>query len=204
MKFNTNNIIFFIVLVVAIGVCNIERQNGKQYSDALTAMQDTSNHYKHAYKVGNELIDNLKEDNETLKKQLKDYKNVTNITTIKTVTKIDTIFIPYSDTIPCVFTTTVDVNDTYYKINATVSNEGLGINLIKFPNESSIIVGDKKIKGFLGITKGTEYSISVEHTNPYMFTTGISHYTITTKKKWYQTTPFLIGAGFIGGVLIAK
>jgi len=204
MKINTNYIVLFIVLIVAVGVCNIERQNGIQYARNLTAMSDTTNHYKHAYKVGNDVINGLKKDNDKLKEQLKEYKNVNNITTITTVTKIDTIFIPYNDTIPCVFTTNVDINNPFYKINATVSNQGLGINVIKFPNESSIIVGDKKVKGFLGITKGTEYSISVEHSNPYMFTTNLQHYTVTKKKRWYETTPFLIGTGLITGILIAK
>lgn len=204
MKFNTNTMLFFIVLIVSVGMCNIERQNGVQYAHNLAAMQDTASHYRHAYKVNSDMIDNLRKDNEALNEKLKEFRDVTNITTIKTVTKIDTIFIPYSDTIPYEFSTDINIVDRWYGISATVSNKGLGINSIRFPNESSVIIGDKKVRGFLGITKGTEYTIDVVHSNPYMNTTGLSHYTIVKKKKWYETTPFLIGTGLITGVLIAK
>ena len=204
MKVNISLVVMFFIMVTSLAMCNIERRGALESSRNLSSMADTTNHYRHAYKVSNDVINGLEEDNESLKKQLKDYKNVNNITTVTTVTKIDTIFMAYNDTIPCVFTTDVDINNTFYQINATVSNEGLGINLIKFPNETSIVVGDKKIRGFLGITKGTEYAIGVTHTNPYMKTVNLQHYTITKKKRWYETTPFLVGAGLITGILIAK
>ena len=204
MKFNTNIIVLLIVLATTIGVCNIERNAASQYAQNLTAMADTTNHYRHAYKINKDYIHELKRDNKELKKTLKDYKNVDNITTITTVTKLDTIYIPFSDTLDFIFNTSASVSHKFYSINASVSNEGLRINKISFPNETSIVVGDKKIKGFLGITKGTEYSIGVTHSNPYMKTVNLQHYTVTKKKRWYETTPFLIGTGLITGILIAK
>jgi len=204
MKSNINIIVVFIVMLTSIAMCNIERRESIQNAHNLSSMADTTNHYRHAYKVNKEHINELKINNEALRETIKDYKNVNNITTVVTVTSLDTIYIPFSDTINYIFNTTAVVSSEFYNINAAISNEGLQINKISFPNETSIVVGDKKIRGFLGITKGTEYAIGVTHTNPHMKTVNLQHYTITKKKRWYETTPFLIGAGLISGILIAK
>ena len=64
------------------------------------------------------------------------------------------------------------------------------------------MVGDKKVKGWTGLTKGTEYSIDVISSNPYVNTTNFQTYKVVKEKKWYESPWFLVGVGFVGAAVI--
>jgi len=206
MKFKVSilNIALGLAVLFIANAWSSERKYSKQNTRNLSLMQDSVAIHKKAYLITDRTLKELKNENEQLKEDLKDFKSVTSITTITSVTKIDTIYVPFNDSIDCNFSTSIDIDSTFYKISATISNEGMALTRIEVPNRMSIIVGDKKIKGWMGVTTGKEYSIIVNNTNPYIQTQNTHNYTIVKRDKWYESPYFLVGAGFIGGVLIAK
>lgn len=206
MKFKVSilNVALILALIFMVDAWSSERKYSKQNTRNLSLMQDSVSIHKKAFLITENTLKELENENEQLKKDIKDFKSITSITTITTVTQIDTIYVPFNDSIDCTFSTSIDIDSTFYKISATVSNEGLALSRIEIPNRMSVVVGDKKVKGWLGITTGKEYSIIVNNTNPYIQTQNTHNYTIVKRDKWYESPYFLVGAGFIGGVLIAK
>lgn len=125
----------------------------------------------------NSLARQLKKSNSKYADQIDYYKNISSITKIRTNISIDTIEFRFADTIPCVFERPVIIDSPHYKINQLFTNKFARINLIEFPDEQLIVVGDKKG----GLFKPSAFEISVTHNNPHVVTTGIQNYTLQPK-----------------------
>ena len=67
------------------------------------------------------------------------------------------------------------------------------------PNKQSVVIGEKKT----GLLK-REQQINIINSNPHITVTNAGAYTINTKKKWYQTALFQIGAGLAIGYGVAN
>lgn len=124
---------------------------------------------------------------------LKKYKNFDAVGQITEVTKIVHDTVRLVDSIPCDFEplpiTKIDSN---YQLYATIEPSLFTLDSMFIPNKIKFTVGTKKV----GLFK-KEKTIEVINTNPLVHTTSLSAYTITEKKKWYQTQWFsaLVGAG---------
>jgi hypothetical protein len=120
---------------------------------------------------------------------------------IKEKMVIKEVEVRFVDSIPCPpFLRPFTLSHEFYSIAGSVTNTKLNLDSIQIPNTQSVVIGTKKN----GVFKKNEHIVTVQNSNPYMSTGNITSYTIKKKKKWYETTSFNIGLGFIGGVLIYR
>ena len=105
----------------------------------------------------------------------------------------------YVDSIPqvglgltdCDFDTTFAIVDPHYEIKGRVSDEALSLESIMIPNETKVVIGDRKTKWW----KRKEYIATVTHSNPYIQTESIGSYTFKEKQSRWSVGPH-IGYGF--------
>jgi len=173
-------------------------------ANMIALQQDSINIQRKAFVVNKDLLKELKKENEELKEATKDFKNVESYTKVKTITKIDTVTVYFGDDIPDFGILDVNIDSSLFSLSAVVSNKAFTLKSLEIPNQSQIIVGDKKIKGWTGITKGTEYQINIINSNPLVSNIDMQTYTIREEKKWYETRGFAAGVGLVGGLILFK
>ena len=128
----------------------------------------------------------------------------------KTVTKIDSVFIPYSDTI--LVSDTIyhkgsirvpkrfNLSDQYYLFNGVITLDGIVLDSLHLPNDMRITIGQKRN----GIFKKSNPIVEIKNTNPYVETISMSNIIIKKDKKFYDRKVFWSVLGFGLGVLILK
>ncbi len=125
---------------------------------------------------------------------------------IKTVTKyverlqIDTIKVAYKDSIPCDFERSGELKTKEYSFTYKSNNKGFAVNNMMLEDSLLIVTGIKR-KWFLGKETNT---IDISHSNKYISSDNVQHFEVVQKKKFYETTLFKVGIGFIAGVAIMK
>lgn len=144
--------------------------------------------------------------NDTLAEWVKKFKEIKSTVTVRETTIVKEVAVPFDKPIPCDFKPfKANKIDKHFLFYTTIANTGLTIDSLKIPNESKIIVGEKK-EGFLNLK--TKLVVEVNNSNPYINTTNISGYVYEPKKKWYEKmwVNFAIGfgAGYIGSQMINK
>lgn len=143
-----------------------------------------------------ELNDNLNQDLEDAR-----IKNLNSFTRVRTQTRIDTLEIRLTDSIPCdSFEVRFVKLNQWYRLGGRINNTRLFIDSLTIPNEQKIIVGQKK-NGFL---KPKSFTVVVDNSNPYMIVTGLTNYTIDNKKPWYSKWYIKVAAGFALGYVATK
>lgn len=135
-----------------------------------------------------------------LKEVMDKFSKVKSVTKYVTTTKIDTIAITYKDSIPCVFEINDAIFHQWYSLGYNSNQKGITITELSIPDSVAIVTGTKR-KWFLG--KQTQ-TIDITHTNPFVETEAVQHIEVVAKPKWYETTIFKVGLGFLGGFLLAK
>jgi hypothetical protein len=128
------------------------------------------------------------------------FAKVQSVTKFVTTTKIDTIAITYTDSIPCIFNKDGAIFHDWYSLGYKSNQKGITITELYIPDSVAIVTGTKR-KWFLG--KQTQ-TIDITHTNPFVETEAVQHIEVVAKPKWYETTIFKVGLGFLGGFLLAK
>jgi hypothetical protein len=91
----------------------------------------------------------------------------------------------------------VAFGDKWYNLNITVNETPLLNSLVTY-SEPTITIGTIK----KGLFKKPEKVTIYENANPYIKLKSIESITIKEQTKWYQTTWFKVGAGFVGGALV--
>jgi hypothetical protein len=156
-------------------------------------------------------VENLVYTKEQLKKSLimKDKKvkeladkfsNIKSITKIVTNTKFDTIKLVYQDSVPCNFERIDSVLQEWYHIAYKSNQKGVTFTELSIP-DSIIVASGEKRKWFWG--KRTSVT-DITHLNPFVETEQIQHVEVQEIAKWYDSTIFKIGLGFIGGLFLIK
>lgn len=156
-------------------------------------------------------VENLVYTKEQLKKSLimKDKKvkelidkfsNIKSVTKFVTNTKFDTIKLTYKDSVPCNFERIDSVLKEWYHIAYKSNQKGVIITELSIP-DSVIVASGEKRKWFWG--KRTSVT-DITHSNPFVETEQIQHIEVQAPAKWYDSTIFKIGIGFIGGILLLK
>jgi hypothetical protein len=156
-------------------------------------------------------VENLVYTKEQLKKSLimKDKKvkeladkfsNIKSITKIVTNTKFDTIKLVYQDSVPCNFERIDSVLQEWYHIAYKSNQKGVTFTELSIP-DSIIVASGEKRKWFWG--KRTSVT-DITHSNPFVETEQIQHVEVQEIAKWYDSTIFKIGLGFIGGLFLIK
>jgi hypothetical protein len=156
-------------------------------------------------------VESLSYTNSQLKKSIimqdKKVKELTNkfskiksVTKYVTNTKFDTIKLTYKDSIPCNFEKVGSDLKEWYHIAYKSNQKGVEITELSIPDSVIIVTGDKR-KWFWGKRTST---LDITHANPFVQTQSIQHIEVKEKNKWYNSTIFKIGVGFIGGGLLLK
>lgn len=141
------------------------------------------------------------EENKRLKEAIKDYKKV--IATIQTtqVVKIDTIKIPFKDTIACVFSKDFEVRDKWYQFNQNITNKGFTITDFELtPNKQDIVVGWKKQGWF----KNPLATVEITNSNPLFNQVDIKPIIIVYNKKWHEKWYVTIPSAFALGYVLSN
>jgi len=127
---------------------------------------------------------------------------------LETVLKVDSIFIPYTDTLY------VDKNnyaefgfgltEKHYEIRGKTKKNGILLDSISFRNDLSVTIGNKS-RGFF---KSSQPIVEINNSNPFITTQSMQNVVIKNEVKWWDKkgtwlTLGLIG-GFIGGIFLMK
>jgi hypothetical protein len=148
-------------------------------------------------------IKTLLASNDTLKEWISEFKSIKGGVVVRETTIIQQVAVPFDKIIPCDFKPFPAKKETKdFQFYATIANTGLTLDSLKIPNESKIVIGEKR-KGFLNLK--SELAVDVNNSNPYIKTSNISGYVYEPEKKWYERmwVNFVAGLtlGYVGGRL---
>ena len=211
---NKNRIYISVLLIVCLIL--ISQLFQKCQSEKLQlANVDALNSQAKVYKLKNGQlvtnVENLHYTNSQLKNSLimkdKKVKELTNkfsqvksITKYVTNTKFDTISLVYKDSVPCNFERIGSDLKQWYHIAYKSNQKGVEITELSIPDSVIIVTGDKR-KWFWG--KRTSVT-DITHANPFVDKENVQHIEVVNPSKWYDSTFFKIGIGFIGGLFLLK
>ena len=215
------NKIYLLVIVTLVAILLFREGCSQRKTDELIA--DISNYKTEAQvyktKLGLEISTNrgldlqsqeqmktLLASNDTLREWINEFKEIKGAVTVRETTIIKEVAVPFDKVIPCDFkpfsANKINKDFLFY---TTIANTGLTIDSLKIPNESKIVIGEKR-EGFLKLK--TKLVVDVNNSNPYIVTSNISGYVYEPKKKWYEKMwanfAIGVGAGYIGSQLIIK
>lgn len=135
-----------------------------------------------------------------IKELINKFSNIKSVTKYVTNTKFDTIKLVYQDSVPCNFERIGSDLKEWYHIAYKSNQNGVEITELSIPDSVIVVTGDKR-KWFWG--KRTSVT-DITHANPFVETESIQHIEVVQPAKWYDSTIFKIGVGFIGGILLLK
>lgn len=135
-----------------------------------------------------------------VKELINNFSKVKSVTKIVSIVKFDTIKLIYNDSIPCKFERIGSDFQKWYHIAYKSNQLGVEITELSIPDSVIVATGDKR-KWFWG--KRTSVT-DITHSNPFVETESVQHIEIIQPTKWYDTTIFKIGVGFLGGYLLLK
>lgn len=200
---------FFFVLILSF-VLLYKCSEVHRLEDNLSAEKDNVRTYENK---NGELIEyndvisakykNLELYNAELKEEIDDMKIKNPEVIIRSTTelRIDTVYVPFTDTLPCDdFVKDIQIDSSWYDINMTLTKESLMIDSMSFPNESIITVGEKRN----GIFKKNEYIVAVKNTNPYITTDTLETYTFKEDKKFFERPSVNITIGALIMLVITQ
>ena len=211
---NKNRIYIVVLLVVCLILLSQLFQKCESEKVQLANIEALNSQTK-VYKLKNgqlvTSVENLHYTNSQLKSSLlmKDKKvkelvnkfsNVKSVTKYVTNTKFDTIKLVYQDSIPCNFERVGSDLKEWYHIAYKSNQKGVEITELSIPDSVIVVTGEKR-KWFWG--KRTSVT-DITHANPFVETESIQHIEVVRPAKWYDSTIFKIGVGFIGGIFLLK
>lgn len=91
------------------------------------------------------------------------------------------------------------IDTKWYSINGKVKKDGLLIDSMKIPNETSVTIGYKK-HGFLNLK--SDPLVEVKNTNPYLRVSKMSNVVIKPNKNIFKSRLFWMGIGIFGGLYL--
>jgi hypothetical protein len=150
--------------------------------------------------TNSQLKNSLLMKDKKVKELVNKFSNVKSVTKYITNTKFDTIKLVYQDSVPCNFERIGSDLKEWYHIAYKSNQKGVEITELSIPDSVIVATGDKR-KWFWG--KRTSVT-DITHANPFVETESIQHIEVVQPAKWYDSTIFKIGLGFIGGILLLK
>ena len=211
---NKNRIYIVVLLVVCLILLSQLFQKCESEKVQLANIEALNSQTK-VYKLKNgqlvTSVENLHYTNSQLKSSLlmKDknvkelvnkFSNVKSVTKYVTNTKFDTIKLVYQDSIPCNFERVGSDLKEWYHIAYKSNQKGVEITELSIPDSVIVVTGEKR-KWFWG--KRTSVT-DITHANPFVETESIQHIEVVRPARWYDSTIFKIGVGFIGGIFLLK
>ena len=147
-----------------------------------------------------QLKDNLISKDSKLKELTNKFSNVKSVTKYVTHTIVDSILVRYKDSVPCVFERIGDIYDKDYSLQYKSNQKEITIMELDIPDSVIVVTGQKR-KWFLAKETTT---LDMTHSNKFVQTDYVQHVEVVIPKKWYDTTLFKFGIGFILGKVILK
>lgn len=211
---NINRVYIMILLIVCLFLLSELFQKCESEKVQLANVEALNKEAK-VYKLKNgqlvTSVENLNYTNSQLKnsilmkdKKVKElvnkFSNVKSVTKYVTNTKFDTIKLVYNDSIPCEFERIGSDMKEWYHIAYKSNQKGVEITELSIPDSVIVVTGDKR-KWFWG--KRTSVT-DITHANPFVQTESVQHIEVVKPAKWYDSTIFKIGLGFIGGIFLVK
>ena len=203
--------LIFIVAIILYSFNYLGKQNNEiqRQKDNVKALQDSTTYFKNkqgeivATKLVLQLtkkeLKEVKKSNSNLAIALKNFKRPITIIETNQEVRIDTVLVPYRDTIPFIFNRFEKKVDKYYSLNITSNQRGNTIsNLTLTPNKQTIIVGDKRNNIF----KDAELRVDITNSNKYFNQKNIKPIVIVYKKSWFEKPVMTIPIGIVLGLLI--
>ena len=203
--------LIFIVGIILYSFNYLGKQNNEiqRQKDNVKALQDSTTYFKNkqgeivATKLVLQLTEKelkeVKKSNSNLAIALKNFKRPITIIETKQEVRIDTVLVPYKDTIPFIFNRFEKKVDKYYSLNITSNQRGNTVSdLTLTPNKQTIIVGDKRSSIF----KDTELRVDITNSNKYFNQKNIKPIVIVYKKVWFEKPLVTIPIGIVLGLLI--
>lgn len=207
------------ILFIRYGISNLKDQVN-QITTAHNILSDQNQEYQliisrqgDSLKVTKQIILSQKQaiemgilnEKELKDKYLKEVNNVVKLSEEVSILKkqgkfVDTVYIDNFNSYEWIrLPFDVAFGDKWYNLSLTINETPLLNSLITY-SEPTITIGTIK----KGVFKKPEKVTIYENANPYIKLKSIESITIKEQTKWYQTTWFKIGAGFIGGALIIE
>ena len=150
--------------------------------------------------TNSQLKSSLLMKDKNVKELVNKFSNVKSVTKYVTNTKFDTIKLVYKDSIPCNFEKVGSDLKEWYHIAYKSNQKGVEITELSIPDSVIVVTGEKR-KWFWG--KRTSVT-DITHANPFVETESVQHIEVVRPAKWYDSTIFKIGVGFIGGIFLLK
>ena len=216
-----NFVIVALILAIVLLVCGYCEKKGqltyleKQFSKFELKKQDFKvivNKEKEKLIQQEQLILTLQQAKNLNVIESKDWKNTQSRIEFVTQTRIDTIFIAFTDTLrinDTIYSKSdfeclkhFNLNDKFFYINGNVLENGIKIDSLSFPNIATITIGEKR----QGIFRKSLPIVEIKNSNPYIQPIDLSNVVINHKKKTYQKNSFwfTIGTslGFLGTLIL--
>lgn len=198
--------VLIVLLFASIQTCS---RNISLSDDNAAALTDTVKHYKNSLGSITASINTLQLD----KKQLQDlvinkdaelkalaaeFSKVKSVIKYETVTLVDSIVIPYKDTVPCVFERAGSIKDKWYSFAWQSNQKGVRIDSLQFQNTATVITGVKR-SWFLGKETVTT---DITNSNPFMKVSNIKSADLVIETPWYKKWYVWLAVGAAGGFLL--
>ena len=200
----------YIAILVLVSMLFSKCKNENDLQKSLTAATSETKHFKN--KIGTitaerevlkldkkQLQEQINKD-ESLKKLASEFAEIKAIVKAKAQIKFDTIKVHFETKIPCDFEREGMVETDWYNLGYKINQNGLEIEPFQTWTDITTITGFKQ-KWFWG--KKT-YITDVTASNPFIDIPEIQVYEKSLPVRWYETTLFKIGVGFIGGAMLIK
>lgn len=135
-------------------------------------------------------------------------KKVQSQVRIQSIFKVDSIFVPYTDTFIIEKTNYKSfgfaLNNDKYSIVGKTQEGGILLDSISFNNNLNVTIGNKS-QGFLRASKPI---VEIQYENPYVNTKSVQNIVVKNDIKWWDRkgtwlTLGLVG-GLVGGIFIMK
>ena len=135
-------------------------------------------------------------------------KKVQSQVRIQSIFKVDSIYVPYTDTFIIEKTNYKSfgfaLNNDKYSIVGKTQEGGILLDSISFNNNLNVTIGNKS-QGFFRASKPI---VQIQYENPYINTKSVQNIVVKNDIKWWDRkgtwlTLGLVG-GFVGGIFIMK
>ena len=138
--------------------------------------------------------------------EIEELKKVQSQVSVVTNLVVDTFIVSHTDTIVqyvegeafLKLPQTYLHSSEFFSLDATINTNGLLVNNLTFPNETSVTIGYKRE----GLLKPLSPVVKLTHTNPYMQTKAVSNVIIEEKKNPLTDHKVWGGMGFLIGLLV--
>lgn len=132
--------------------------------------------------------------------ETKPFAKVESITKTVYETKIDTVFVPFKDSVKTEFSREGFFKTKDLSFKYTASQYGLGLQNMVIRDSLTLVHGVKR-KWFLGEETRT---VDISHSNKYVITTSVQHVEYKDPKHWTETGLFKFGCGLVGGLILRE